>query len=109
MHRNEYTWPRVKQLWDGKSINSLKGIEQFITQVNSSPYPETKLWSTQVHVTTILGGPTAISPQVDMWYEAESRWASKAFIINVDFIEKTKLVDCAIASNILRQVVEYDQ
>ena len=56
---------------------------------------------------TLLGGPTALTPDIDFWYEPESRWASNAFIVNVDFIEKIKLIECAIASNMLRLVVEY--
>ncbi len=60
------------------------------------------LWSSQAAIFTYTGGPTKMSPHVERWFAPGSHFAKVCQIVNVDFIEKSGIADCAIASNIVR-------
>ncbi len=68
----------------------------------SRDLPRDMLWSIQAELFTLSFGPYYLSPYLEQWFYCGGEWASRAFIVNVDFVQKTYIPEHMAACSLLR-------
>jgi 1-phosphatidylinositol phosphodiesterase len=71
--------------------------------VLASPAYFYRPWSLSATSYAALGGPVDIHTDLDHWFDpAKSDWLRRCNIVNVDFIEESKLVEFSRTANLLK-------
>lgn len=100
---SEWFCDKVEHAWIGTQTPSAKDIQTFIGKVLASPPSSRRPWSLSATSYAALGGPVDIHSDLDSWFDpAKSDWLRKCNIVNVDFIEETRLVEFCRAANLLK-------
>ncbi|WP_085727172.1 phospholipase [Pseudomonas sp. R37(2017)] len=91
---------KIEHKWSGIDDTNVKELEQHIYNVLKSPPPRSTLWSLSATSYSKLGGPVDIHDELETWFDPATHTSSeKCNIINVDFMEESKLVAfCRVAS-----------
>ncbi|MDF9773387.1 phospholipase [Pseudomonas baetica] len=91
---------KVEHKWSGIGDTNVKELEQHIINVLRSPPPRSTLWSLSATSYSKLNGPVDIHDELETWFDpATHHLCEKCNIINIDFIEESKLVSyCRNAS-----------
>lgn len=93
----------IKHQWSGNGITDPGELRQFIGSVLQNPPGTWKPWSLSATSYTALGGPVDIHDELNAWFDPDkSDWALKCNIINVDFIEESKIVDYCRTANLMK-------
>ncbi|KII33983.1 phospholipase [Pseudomonas fluorescens] len=93
----------VSHEWSGKAITSVSELQQFIANAMQFTFGVLAPWSLSATSYTALGGPVDIHGELDVWFDpAKSDWAQKCNIINVDFIEESRIVEFCRAANLIK-------
>ena len=84
----------VVHRWSGNGITNSSELHQFIGKVMQNPPSQWGLWSLSATSYGALQGPVDIHAELDDWFDPDkSDWAQRCNIINVDFIEESRIVD----------------
>lgn len=91
---------KIKHQWTGIADTSVAELEKYIIEVLKYPPGQWAPWSLSATSYSVVGGPVDIAGHLTWWFDPAKRdWATKCNIINVDFIEESKLVSyCRTAS-----------
>ncbi|QHC96114.1 phosphatidylinositol-specific phospholipase C domain-containing protein [Pseudomonas sp. M20] len=91
----------INHQWSGKDITTAKELQQFIGNVLENSFSVWAPWSLSATSYSIAGGPVDIHSDLDVWFDpAKSDWAQQCNIINVDFIEESRIVEFCRAANL---------
>lgn len=92
---------KIEHEWTGESITNAQELHQFITQLLKKPSSSWEFWSLSATSYSALGGPVDIHDQLNEWFDpGKSNWAQLCNIINVDFIEESRIVDFCRTANL---------
>ena len=92
---------KINHQWSGSNITNVQELQHFIGQVLKNPPAYWELWSLSATSYSALGGPVDIHTELDGWFDPDkSDWAQKCNIINVDFIEESRIVDFCRTANL---------
>ncbi|MCP1476380.1 1-phosphatidylinositol phosphodiesterase [Pseudomonas sp. EB276 TE3739] len=92
---------RVVHKWSGQTFIDTTELGQFIGEVMENPPSKWGLWSLSATSYTALIGPKDIHTELDKWFDPNtSDWAQRCNIINVDFIEESRIVDFCHTANL---------
>lgn len=92
---------QIEHKWSGKGITSAADLKKHITSVLTHPPGTWAPWSLSATSYSALGGPVDIHNELDAWFDPEkSDWAAKCNIINVDFIEESRIVSYCRTANL---------
>lgn len=72
-------------------------LKNYFDKVYEEPPPLDHLWSAQAAIFTFHKGPLLLHKEVDRWFSAGSYFAQHSQIVNVDYVEKTGITECAIS------------
>lgn len=91
---------KIEHRWSGIADTSVAELEKHIIEVLKNPPGKWAPWSLSATCYSVTGGPVDIKGNLAWWFDLAKRdWATKCNIINVDFIEESKLVSyCRTAS-----------
>ncbi len=96
------TWfcEKIEHKWSGIADTNAAELEKHIIEVLKNPPGTWAPWSLSATSYSLLGGPVDIKGHLTGWFDLAKRdWATKCNIINVDFIEESKIVSyCRTAS-----------
>jgi 1-phosphatidylinositol phosphodiesterase len=93
----------VVSKWSGIATTNIAELRAFITTVISAPPSSWYNWTLSATCYSATGGPTDIHDELNAMFDPKnSDWARKCNIINVDFIEESKIVDFCRAANLLK-------
>jgi 1-phosphatidylinositol phosphodiesterase len=96
------TWfcEKIEHKWSGIADTNAAELEKHIIDVLKNPPGTWAPWSLSATCYSIAGGPVDIKGHLTWWFDLAKRdWATKCNIINVDFIEESKIVSyCRTAS-----------
>lgn len=93
----------VQSKWSGISTTNIDELKAFITTVLKTPPSKWNTWTLSATCYSSVGGPTDIHDELDVMFDPQkSDWARKCNIINVDFIEESRLVDFCRVINLLK-------
>ncbi|MHC8371977.1 phospholipase [Pseudomonas sp. MDT1-85] len=91
----------IQHKWSGSNLTSAAELKRHIIEVLKSPPGTWAPWSLSATSFSVLAGPVDIQGHLDSWFDpAKSDWAEKCNIINVDFIEESKLVSYCRTANL---------
>ncbi|PTT32052.1 phospholipase [Pseudomonas sp. HMWF021] len=94
---------QVQHEWSGSGLTTSSELKAFIARVLKSPPGIWKPWSLSATGYTALGGPEDLHEYIDVWFDPkQSEWATKCNIVNVDFIEESKIVDFCRTTNLIK-------
>lgn len=94
---------QVRHEWSGSGLTTSSELKAFIAKVMKSPPGIWAPWSLSATGYTHLGGPEDLHEYIDVWFDPkQSEWAIKCNIINVDFIEESKIVDYCRTVNLTK-------
>ncbi|MBN3862459.1 phospholipase [Pseudomonas frederiksbergensis] len=94
---------QIRHKWSGNGITDATELRQFIGEVMHSPPGNWAPWSLSATSYTALGGPVDIHDELNAWFDPDkSDWALKCNIINVDFMEESKIVDYCRTANLMK-------
>ncbi|TBN51097.1 phospholipase [Pseudomonas sp. BGI-2] len=83
---------QIEHKWSGIATTSVSELDAHITQVMKYP-PGGSPWSLSATSYHAVGGPVNIAEYLDQWFDpAVNDWVLKSSIINIDFLEASKLV-----------------
>ncbi|CAI8905470.1 phospholipase [Pseudomonas serboccidentalis] len=103
-HDLDFEWfnDQIEHAWIGTQTPSASDLQKYIAEVMASPPSPYRPWSLSATSFALLGGPVDIHSALDNWFDpAKSDWLLKCNIVNVDFIEESRLVSfCRIANMI---------
>lgn len=92
---------KINHQWSGKNIINAQELQQYITEVMKDPPAYWELWSLSATSYSALGGPVDIHAELNEWFDPDkSGWAQQCNIINVDFIEESRIVDFCRTANL---------
>lgn len=92
---------QINHKWSGSGLTSANELKLFISQVLQSPPGTWAPWSLSATSYTALGGPVDIHNELNVWFDPNNTdWANKCNIINVDFMEESRLVEFCRAVNL---------
>lgn len=84
----------INHKWIGKNIAYADELKTFIDKVLQAPPGSWAPWSLSATSYTGQGGPVDIHDELNAWFDPDnSDWAMKCNVINVDFIEESRLVE----------------
>jgi 1-phosphatidylinositol phosphodiesterase len=84
---------QIEHKWSGNGITNTAELEKHIIDVLKYPPGTWAPWSLSATSYTALGGPVDIHEKLDAWFDpTKSNWAQQCSIINVDFIDESRLV-----------------
>lgn len=93
----------IKHEWSGNGITSASELQQFIGNLMKNSFNVWAPWSLSATSYSAVGGPVDIHAELDAWFDpAKSDWARKCNIINVDFIEESRIVEFCRTANLLK-------
>lgn len=93
----------VKSKWSGLSTPNVSDLRNFITSLMSNPPGNYDNWTLSATCYSGVGGPVDIHTELDLMFDPQkSDWARKCNIINVDFIEESRIVNFCQAVNLLK-------
>lgn len=96
--------PGIEHQWVGKGSFLVGTLKNFIAQVVQQPPSQWSLWSLSAAAYTVPIGPVDIHDELNEWFDpSKSDWASQCNIINVDFIEESKIVSYCREVNIAKK------
>ncbi|TPG76255.1 phospholipase [Pseudomonas arsenicoxydans] len=94
---------QIEHKWSGSGMTDTAELEKHIIEVLKYPPGTWALWSLSATSYSALGGPVDIHEKLDAWFDPEkSNWAQKCSIINVDFIDESRLVSYCRAVNLTK-------
>jgi len=94
-------FPGVNQKWFDKT--DLANLHSSISEEMRKNHDNDGLWTICAILTATFGNPIhPLSPDVGNWFQVCSDWAQKANIIALDFVEKTTVVQQAIAECLIK-------
>ncbi|MBV4458286.1 phospholipase [Pseudomonas sp. COR58] len=94
---------QIEHKWSGIGDTNVKELHQHITDVLKSPPGKWHPWSLSATSYSVLGGPVDIHDELNAWFDPDtSDWAWQCNIINVDFIEETRIVDYCRTMNLIK-------
>ncbi|WP_460146057.1 phospholipase [Pseudomonas sp. S2_A02] len=99
----DQTWfcEKIEHKWSGIGDTSVAELERHIIEVLKSPPGKWAPWSLSATSYLKHWGPNDIHDHLDSWFDPEkSDWATKCSIINVDFIEESKMVAYCRTANL---------
>ncbi|MGL6244387.1 phospholipase [Pseudomonas sp.] len=100
LDRNMFIEP-IEHQWSGNGIISATELEQYVKKVLLYPPGTWAPWSLSATSYSALGGPVDIHDKLDVWFDpSKSNWAMLCNIINVDFIEESKIVSYCRTANL---------
>jgi len=83
----------ISHKWSGIDRTDPNELKQFIERVMQVPPGSWAPWSLSATSYTARRGPARIPQELNAWFDpAKSDWAMKCNIINVDFIEDSRIV-----------------
>lgn len=92
---------QVMHKWSGNGITHSDELQHYISEVMKSPPGTWRPWSLSATSYSALGGPVDIHRELDRWFDPQtSDWAINCNIINVDFIEESRIVAYCRAVNL---------
>jgi 1-phosphatidylinositol phosphodiesterase len=94
---------KIQHKWEEASSTTAAKLRGFIERVVANPPSSWAPWS--LSAATFFGpfGPTNLHEELDVWFNPEkSNWASRCNIINVDFIEESKIVSYCRMANLAK-------
>ncbi|MFW6749498.1 phospholipase [Pseudomonas glycinae] len=92
---------KIEHQWEEKSSTRADDLKGYITRVMRTPPGSWAPWSLSAATWTLLLGPVRLHKELDEWFDPDkSDWAEKSNIINVDFIEDSKIVAYCRAANL---------
>ncbi|MFW9081560.1 phospholipase [Pseudomonas sp. P2757] len=84
----------INHKWIGKALVSADELKFFIDKVLQAPPGSWAPWSLSATCYSALGGPVDIHDELNQWFDpTHSDWAARCNIINVDFIEESRVVE----------------
>jgi 1-phosphatidylinositol phosphodiesterase len=84
---------KVEHKWSGIGDTNVKELERHIFSVLRSPPPRSTLWSLSATSYSNIGGPVDIHDELETWFDPATHiYSQMCNIINVDFMEESKLV-----------------
>lgn len=93
----------IEHEWSGNGITSARELQQFIGNLMKNSFSVWTPWSLSATSYSAVGGPVDIHDELDAWFDpAKSDWARKCNIINVDFIEESRIVEFCRTANLLK-------
>lgn len=93
----------VEHYWIGTQTPSASDLQKYIEKVLAYPPPSYYPWSLSATSYSLWGGPVDIHSDLDKWFDpANSDWLLKCNIVNVDFIEESRLVSFCRTANLLK-------
>ncbi len=97
----QYFNPKLHHQWIGTQTPSARDLHKFITETMSSPPFRYAPWSLSATSYAALGGPVDIHTELDRWFDpANSDWLQNCNVVNVDFLEESRLVAFCISANL---------
>ena len=94
---------KIEHKWTGISTTSVAELEKHIIEVVKSPPGTWAPWSLSATSYSGLGGPVNIKGHLNWWFDLTKRdWATQCNIINVDFIEDSKIVSYCRAASLIK-------
>ena len=98
-----YFCRQIKHKWSGIGTTSVNQLHAHITQVMEHPPRTSEPWSLSATSYSAVGGPVDIGQTLDAWFDpVASDWVLKSNIINMDFVERSRLVDHCRHANITK-------
>lgn len=92
---------QIRHKWTGSGITGSDELKQFIGEVLKTPPGSWAPWSLSATSYSKLGGPRDIHDELNAWFDPNhSDWAMKCNIINVDFLEESRIVSYCRAVNL---------
>ncbi|MHC8411146.1 phospholipase [Pseudomonas sp. Hz4] len=96
---------QIVHKWSGNGITSVAELEKHIITVLKNPPGTWAPWSLSATSYSALGGPVVIHEALDSWFDpTKSDWAKKCNIINVDFIEESRIVSYCRTANLSKAI-----
>ncbi|WP_426200820.1 phospholipase [Pseudomonas sp. TWP3-1] len=93
----------INHKWIGKALVSADELKFFIDKVLQTPPGSWAPWSLSATCYSALGGPVDIHDELNQWFDpTHSDWAARCNIINVDFIEESRVVEFCRAVNLAK-------
>ncbi|WP_085639750.1 MULTISPECIES: phosphatidylinositol-specific phospholipase C domain-containing protein [unclassified Pseudomonas] len=93
----------IRHEWSGSGTTNTQELYQHITNVLRNPPGNWRPWSLSATSYSALGGPVDIHDKLNEWFDPDtSDWARQCNIINVDFIEETRIVDYCRTMNLIK-------
>ncbi|HEX4550318.1 phospholipase [Pseudomonas sp.] len=94
---------KIEHKWEEKSSTKASNLKNYISDVMTNPPGTWEPWSLSAATYTIPIGPVDLHEELDDWFDPDrSDWAVKSSIINVDFIEESKIVDFCRTANLIK-------
>lgn len=94
---------QVHHKWTGNGITGIDDLKKYIEGVLQAPPGTWAPWSLSATSYSALGGPVDIHDPLNEWFDPTTDdWAMKCNIINVDFIEESKIVSYCRAANLTK-------
>ncbi|WP_434765694.1 phospholipase [Pseudomonas triticicola] len=94
---------QIQHEWIGETVVGTNALQEFLTHVLQKTHGTWSPWSLSATSYAALGGPVDIHTELDAWFDpAKSDWAQKCNIINVDFIEESRIVDFCRTANLIK-------
>ncbi|PAU58307.1 phospholipase [Pseudomonas sp. PICF141] len=94
---------KVEHKWSGIADTNAAELEKHIIEVLKNPPGTWAPWSLSATCYSITGGPVDIKGHLTWWFDLAKRdWATQCNIINVDFIEESKIVSYCRAASLIK-------
>lgn len=94
---------QVRHQWNGTAAKSHATLKDYIGEVINDPPGKWSPWSLSAAAYFKLGGPVDIHDELDIWFDpSKNNWAAQCNIINVDFMEESKIVDYCRTANLAK-------
>ena len=94
-------WNNIPHYWIGQDVPSLAELDIFIDR-HTKPTHKNDLWSLQVVKYSNTYGPENLAGYINIKFQPYQNTIINSNIINVDFFEKSLLVDYCIQANIYK-------
>jgi 1-phosphatidylinositol phosphodiesterase len=99
----EWFCDKIEHAWIGTQTPSANDVKAFIGEVLAAPPSSYRPWSLSATSYTALGGPVDIHADLDLWFDPDkSDWLRRCNIVNIDFIEESKLVRFCRTANLIK-------
>lgn len=94
---------KIEHKWSGIADTNVAELEKHIIEVLKNPPGQWAPWSLSATSYSVTGGPVDIKGHLTWWFDLDKRdWATKCNIINVDFIEESKIVSYCRAASLIK-------
>jgi 1-phosphatidylinositol phosphodiesterase len=94
---------KIEHRWEEASSKKASTLKTFIERVLAQPPGAWAPWSLSAATFTVPIGPVDLHEELDLWFDPQQNdWARRCNVINVDFIEESKIVSYCRMANLAK-------